>query len=95
MGRNKTEFNPDWATPPGATLQDMLAELGVSQSALAREMGRPLKTINEIIRGKARITSETAIGLELAGFGTAGFWVKREAIYRLRLARLVKRKGKR
>lgn len=30
------------------------------QAELAKRMGRPLKTINEIIQGKAAITPETA-----------------------------------
>jgi HTH-type transcriptional regulator/antitoxin HigA len=87
MGRKLTGFNPDWETPPGATLRDILEERGVSQAALAREMGRPLKTINEIIQGKAAITAETALQLEDALGNSAEFWMRRESNYRLRLAR--------
>lgn len=81
------DYSPDWVSPPGHTLQDILDEKGLSQAELARDMGRPLKTINEIIKGKSAITPETAIQLEEEGLGTADFWVRREALYRLSLAR--------
>ncbi len=74
-------------TPPGATLQDMLDEREMSQADLARKMKRPLKTINEIIKGKARITPETAIQLQKVLKVDAEFWLVREAKYRLSLLR--------
>lgn len=86
-------FNPDWASPPGDTLKDILEERGMSQAELGRLMGRPLKTINEIIKAKAGITAETALGLEAVFKVPAEFWMTREAQYRLQLARLAKRKG--
>jgi HTH-type transcriptional regulator/antitoxin HigA len=74
-------------TAPGATLQDMLDERAMSQADLARAMRRPTKTINEIIKGKARITEHTAIQLERVFKVPAEFWMMREASYRLALAR--------
>lgn len=55
---------PDIAIPPGETLADELQARGVSQSELARRMGRPVQAINEIIRGGKLITPETALQLE-------------------------------
>lgn len=77
----------DRVSPPGDTVQDMLDEQGLTQAELARDMGRPLKTINEIVKGKARITEETALQLEEHLGGTARFWLHREADYRLCLAK--------
>jgi HTH-type transcriptional regulator / antitoxin HigA len=74
-------------TPPGYTLKDMLEERKMSQATLARVMRRPLKTINEIIKGKAAIIPETAIGLEAVLGVDAEFWLIREALFRLSLAR--------
>jgi HTH-type transcriptional regulator / antitoxin HigA len=51
-------------------------------------MGRPLKTINEIIKGKAAITTETALQLEKALGTPASFWIQREAHFREYLARV-------
>lgn len=80
-------FQPDYATSPGDTLADTLAGLGMSQTDLARRMGRPIKTINEIIQGKAAITADTALELERVLEVPASFWCGLEANYRERLAR--------
>lgn len=74
-------------SPPGETIQDMLDERGMTQADLARSLGRPFKTINEIIKGKARITEEMAMQLEQAFKVDAEFWLLREAQYRLSLLR--------
>jgi HTH-type transcriptional regulator / antitoxin HigA len=78
----------DWVVAPGEILQEALDERGMSQSDLARRMGRPIKTINEIVNGKAAITADTAIQLELALGITAAFWNNLEATYRAHLARV-------
>ena len=57
-------FIPDYAVPPGETLLETLKKLGMSQAKLAARAGRPLKTVNEIIKGKTAITPETALQLE-------------------------------
>lgn len=80
-------YEPDFVTPPGETLLELLEERHMTQSELAQRMGRPLKTINEIIRGKTQLTPETALQLELV-FGTpARVWLNLEQNYREHLAR--------
>jgi HTH-type transcriptional regulator / antitoxin HigA len=78
----------DWGVPPGEVLLEALEERDMSQSELARRMGRPTKTINEIVHGKAAITPETAIQLELSLGITASFWNNLETSYRAHLARM-------
>ncbi|NTV67010.1 MAG: HigA family addiction module antidote protein [Chlorobaculum sp.] len=73
---------------PGDTLAEHLEYTGMSQAELAARMGRPKKTINEIIRGKAEITSETAIQLERVVGIPANLWMGLERNYRLRLAEI-------
>lgn len=73
---------------PGDTIADLLEELNMSQAELARRMQRPTKTINEIIKGKAALTAETALQLEQVLKVPAEFWVTREANYRLHLKRI-------
>jgi addiction module HigA family antidote len=74
-------------SPPGATLLDLLEERGLSQADLAARTGRPRKTINEIVQGKAAITPDTALQFERV-FGTpADFWLAREAHYQEFIAR--------
>jgi HTH-type transcriptional regulator / antitoxin HigA len=80
-------WQPDWGVPPGEILLEALQERAMTQSELARRMDRPLKTINEIIKGKAAITPETAIQLERALGISARVWNGLEANYREHLAR--------
>lgn len=76
-------------SPPGDTLAETIDELKISQTELANRMGRPIKTINEIIQGKTAITSETAIQLERVTNIPANFWLEREKNYRLELAEIL------
>ena len=75
-------------SPPGETLAEILSLKGISQPILALRMGRPIKTINEIIKGKAAIMPETAIQLERVLGTEAAFWLEREKNYRLELAEI-------
>ncbi|MCV7284890.1 HigA family addiction module antidote protein [Mycolicibacterium wolinskyi] len=80
-------WQPEWAVAPGENLLEALQERGMTQSELAHRLGRPVKTVNEIVKGKAAITSETAIQLERALGISARFWTSLEAQYRYALAR--------
>jgi HTH-type transcriptional regulator / antitoxin HigA len=59
----------------------------MSQAELAERMGRPKKTINEIARGKAELTPETALQLERVLAVSAELWLGLERNYRAFLAR--------
>ena len=76
-----TSYTPDFVTPPGDTLAELLEERKMTQSELAQRMGRPIKTINEIIHGKKAITAETAVQLERVLGAPASFWLSREQRY--------------
>jgi len=84
---SRNQYIPDYVSPPGETLLEAIGERGMSQSDLARRMGRPKKTINEIVRGKAAITPETALQIERVLGISADFWNNREQHYRQHLAR--------
>jgi HTH-type transcriptional regulator/antitoxin HigA len=85
-------WQPDWHVAPGEILSEAILERGISQSDLARRMGRPTKTINEIVNGKAAITPETAIQLERTLGISASFCNSLETRYRESLARESARK---
>src|SRR4030043_2423305 len=89
----KNQFIPDYAVPPGETLLETIEAIGMSQAELAERTGRPKKTINEIIKGKAAITSETALQLERVLRVPAGFWNNLERNYQETLARLNEQKS--
>ena len=83
----KNQYNPDFVTPPGETLLETLEVIGMTQAEFAERTGRPKKTVNEIIRGKAAITPETALQFEKVLGVPAGFWINREQSYQEWLAR--------
>lgn len=83
----RNQYSPDTVSPPGETLEEILDARGMSQAELAERTGRPKKTINEIVKGKAAITAETAIQLERVLAIPASFWIAREQNYREALAR--------
>lgn len=84
-------FNPDYAFPPGETLRETLDTMGMTQAELARRTGRPIKTINEIVKGKAAITADTALQLEHVLGVPASFWNNLESQYRENMARISER----
>ncbi len=73
----------DLAIPPGELLEEELSARGMAQHDLAVRMGRPAQAINEIVRGKKRITDDTALGLEKVLGIPAHLWVSLEASYQL------------
>lgn len=75
------EYKPDYVSPPGETLREVLEEMGMSRADLAIRMGRPKKTINEIIKGKAAITADTAVQLERVLGVPTSFWNNRQRHY--------------
>ena len=84
----RNEYHPDYVSSPGETLLETLDTIGMSQAELAKRMGRPVKTINEIIQKKAAITAETALQLGQVLHIPASFWLNREQQYQESLARL-------
>ncbi len=67
---------------PGVKLQEALDELQMSQAELCHRIGRSRKLINEIIKGKASIASDTAFQLEMALGKPAAYWIDLERDYR-------------
>jgi addiction module HigA family antidote len=77
----------DLAVPPGEGLAREIQARGMTQQELAVRMGRPLKTINEIINAKKSITQETALELDRVLGVPAHIWTGLEATYQMTLAR--------
>ncbi len=70
------------AIPPGATINDMLEEQGVSLSEFARRMQISVERAEYLLEGDEVITDEIARKLcEVLGPGVS-FWLNLEAIYR-------------
>lgn len=80
-------FSPDWISAPGETIEDMLEERGWSQAELADRTGFTRKHVNDLVKGRAAISPETALRLESVLGSSAEFWLTREAQYREALER--------
>ena len=86
---SRNQYVPDYLVTPGEVLEEYLDAHGMSQAELAARTGMAKKTINEIIKGKAPITPDTALKLERALGRPAHFWSNLERQFqedRIRLA---------
>jgi HTH-type transcriptional regulator / antitoxin HigA len=81
MSNLLTTFTPDWISPPGETIEELMREKGWSELDLARSL-RYSQDIGLLINGQALITEEVALNLEKVLGGSASFWLSREARYR-------------
>ena len=63
-------------THPGEMLfEEFLRPLGISQSAFAIRLGISFPRLNEIVRGKRGVTSDTALRIERVLGMSADFWL--------------------
>jgi plasmid maintenance system antidote protein VapI/Zn-dependent peptidase ImmA (M78 family) len=85
-----TQFLPDWASPPGATIGDILQERGQSIAEFARAMHDSVDHIQQLLVGSAAIDRDVADHLAAAFGMSANFWLAREAQFRDGLRRLAK-----
>jgi len=75
--------SPAGVFPPGEFIREELEARGWTQREFADILGRPVQTVNQIIKGTKEITPETARGLA-AAFGTsAELWLNLENAFRL------------
>lgn len=81
-------YEPDVVFPPGDTLVERLDDIGMTQVELAARTGLSAKHINQISRGAAPITPETALLLQRATGTSARVWNNLEVAYREHLSRL-------
>jgi HTH-type transcriptional regulator/antitoxin HigA len=81
-------FAPDWVSPPGDTILDLMEDREWTQVELAERLGFSLKHVNLLINGKVALTEDAAIRLQSVLGASVGFWLKREAQYRERAALL-------
>ena len=82
------KFQPDWVSPPGDTIIDLMEERDWSQAELAQRLGFSAKHLNQLVKGKVSLTDDAALRLERVLGSTANFWLSREAKYREQRARL-------
>ena len=77
---------PRRRSPPSDTILDSLEAVGWTQSDLAERMGRTKKHVQDLVKNKTRITSDTAVELSRTLGGSAQFWLNLEANYQAAIA---------
>lgn len=82
MDGERYRYEPESIFPPGETLSERLEEIGMTQTELAARTGLSTQHVNQIIRGSAPITPETALRLEHATRTAAQVWNNLEIMYR-------------
>ena len=80
-------FEPDWISPPGDTIADLLEERNWTQAELASRLGASRKFVSQLVSGKVPLSESVAIRLARVLGSTVRFWLNREAGYRAALAR--------
>ncbi len=83
MITNANTFIPDYAIHPGEILEETLEVRNIRKNELAERCGMSIKTISQILNGKAPVTAETAILLERTLGVSADVWNNLDANYRL------------
>ena len=81
------EMLPYRSFPVGEYIENDMKSLGLKQNELAQKLDMPASNLNSIIKGKRRVTAETAIKLE-GVFGTpANIWLGLQSQYDIETVR--------
>ena len=73
--------------PAEILLEEFMKPFGLSQNALARDIGVDRRTVNQIVNGKRSITAIMALRLARYFRMTPGFWTNLQARYDLKTAK--------
>jgi HTH-type transcriptional regulator / antitoxin HigA len=85
---NSQEFHPDWASAPGDTIADILAERGLSVLEFAHLIGQTPEHATDLLQGRSAVTIKIARQLEQVLGASMEFWMSRDFQYREDTARL-------
>ncbi|MBD5164670.1 HigA family addiction module antitoxin [Helicobacter sp.] len=80
-------LNPSSPIHPGEMIKDELDYRGISQKALAEEIGVPASVLNEVLNGKRAVSTEYALLLEAALGIDADLWLRLQSDYNKQVAR--------
>ncbi|EPN9381213.1 ImmA/IrrE family metallo-endopeptidase [Cronobacter malonaticus] len=84
------DFQPDWVSPPGDTIIDLMDEHGLSDEELSKKIGLPLTRGQQLLQGKIHLNESLASKLENLFNVSSDFWMKRENAYRQQIEHLEK-----
>ncbi len=93
MEKRNDRLVPFRAIPPGETLKEELRERGIKQKDFAKTIGMSPSHLNELIKGKIRLTPSIADKLEGALGIDAIIWVNMQAGYEYDLKATAEKKN--
>lgn len=79
---------PNWTSPPGATIARVMKTREIDASELAEAVGLSLHDFESLLQGRHRVNTKLADALALHLGATARFWLARDKDYIRDLARL-------
>ena len=85
---SRQQFQPDWASAPGDTIADILADRNLSIVEFEERIGHSADAVDDLLQGRATITIEVARQLERVLGASVEFWMSRDFQYREDIARL-------
>jgi Zn-dependent peptidase ImmA (M78 family)/plasmid maintenance system antidote protein VapI len=78
----RKSFQPDWVSPPGATIGELLAMRQLDLLSFANQIHESEENVRALLDGRFPITLKTARQLSSCLGGSVEFWMCREAHYR-------------
>ncbi len=75
-------FEPDWVSPPGDTVRDLLEERALLLSDLALSLKLSIEEVSGLLSGTLPLSETIAINLEGLFSVSRQFWITREQHYR-------------
>ena len=85
MEEKLTGLSPELLIHPGETLQELLEDRGMEQSALSKRTGFSEKHIGQVMAGNAPVTESFARALEVVFGVEASFWLNLQSNYEMEL----------
>ena len=61
MTELSTPFSPDWVSPPGETILDLIEERGWTQGELSHRLGYTEKHVSQLINGRVPLTDDAVV----------------------------------
>ena len=87
--RGLETFKPDWVSPPGDTIVDLLEQHDLFADELMEMLGFTTSLqVADLITGRSPVTPEIGKILSEKLGGSEGFWRRREKFYRWERERL-------
>ena len=80
--KKNDDFKPDWVSPPGDTIKEILREKKISIARFAFLIGQTETFTKNLIKGDIAIDKELSQKLSKTLGSTSKFWLKRDEQYR-------------